>query len=270
MNDPINIISLGAGVQSSTMALMAAAGEITPMPTCAIFADTQAEPKSVYTWLDWLEKQLPFPVVRVSKGSLAAKVTTPYYSEKNKKMTTSGIPAFIRKVDGGLSIMPRQCTRDFKIDPVTKAVNAERRQHGNTFAVLWIGISVDEIYRAKDHRNSPRIKNRHPLMDLRMNRRDCLAWMSANGFPEPPRSACTFCPYHNNVEWRRLKSDESEDFANAVSFEKQLQAATLNTTLTGTPFLHRSLVPLDQVDFSNKEEGQINLFNNECEGMCGV
>src|ERR1017187_6074896 len=68
MTEPIHIISLGAGVQSSTMALMAAAGEITPMPKCAIFADTQAEPKSVYVWLDWLEKQLPFPVYRVVKG----------------------------------------------------------------------------------------------------------------------------------------------------------------------------------------------------------
>jgi len=28
----LTVISLGAGVQSSTMALMAAAGEITPMP----------------------------------------------------------------------------------------------------------------------------------------------------------------------------------------------------------------------------------------------
>jgi len=34
----MNIISLGAGVQSSTMALMAAHGEITPMPDCAIRA----------------------------------------------------------------------------------------------------------------------------------------------------------------------------------------------------------------------------------------
>ncbi len=37
MNEPIHIISLGAGVQSSTMALMAAHGKITPMPKCAIF-----------------------------------------------------------------------------------------------------------------------------------------------------------------------------------------------------------------------------------------
>ena len=56
------VLNLGAGVQSSCLALMAAMGEVKPMPDFAVFADTQAEPKSVYDWLDWLEKQLPFPV----------------------------------------------------------------------------------------------------------------------------------------------------------------------------------------------------------------
>ena len=42
--NPVHIISLGAGVQSSTMALMAAHGLITPHPVAAIFADTQDEP----------------------------------------------------------------------------------------------------------------------------------------------------------------------------------------------------------------------------------
>jgi hypothetical protein len=39
----------------------------------------------------------------------------------------------------------------------------------------------------------------------------------------------------------------------------------------GLQFMHRSMKPLDQVDLSTAEDrGQINLFNNECEGMCGV
>ena len=42
----MNIISLGAGVQSSTMALMAAKGLITPMPDAAIFSDTGWEPNN--------------------------------------------------------------------------------------------------------------------------------------------------------------------------------------------------------------------------------
>src|SRR5580765_5491306 len=97
MVEPIHIISLGAGVQSSTMALMAAHGEITPMPVAAIFADTQGEPASVYKWLDWLEGQLPFPVHRVTKGSLAKRCVTPYHSKRNDKMTVVGIPAFSAK-----------------------------------------------------------------------------------------------------------------------------------------------------------------------------
>jgi hypothetical protein len=39
------IISLGAGVQSSAMLLMALEGRFEDMPDCAIFADTQDEPK---------------------------------------------------------------------------------------------------------------------------------------------------------------------------------------------------------------------------------
>ena len=35
-----NVLNLGAGVQSSTLALMAATGAITPMLDFAIFADT--------------------------------------------------------------------------------------------------------------------------------------------------------------------------------------------------------------------------------------
>lgn len=66
------------------MALMAAHGKITPMPHAAIFADTQAEPESVYRWLDWLEKQLPFPVHRVTAGSLF-KDTLRIRERKDKK-----------------------------------------------------------------------------------------------------------------------------------------------------------------------------------------
>ena len=49
----LRCLSLGAGVQSTTMALMAAHGALTPMPDCAIFADTGWEPEAVYDHLDW-------------------------------------------------------------------------------------------------------------------------------------------------------------------------------------------------------------------------
>ena len=118
MNTLPNIISLGAGVQSSTMALMAAHGEITPMPVAAIFADTQAEPTSVYRWLDWLEKQLPFPVYRVSQGSLTdaclktrtnRKTGRPYYSNMIPGIY-SGCKRHTRKSASPLHVRLQNCS----------------------------------------------------------------------------------------------------------------------------------------------------------------
>lgn len=77
MTDPLTqtlrVLSLGAGVQSSTLALMIAAGELEPID-CAIFADTQSEPRAVYDWLDYLQTKLPFPVKRVTQGSLRQNI----------------------------------------------------------------------------------------------------------------------------------------------------------------------------------------------------
>jgi 3'-phosphoadenosine 5'-phosphosulfate sulfotransferase (PAPS reductase)/FAD synthetase len=74
-----HFLSLGAGVQSSTMALMAAYGEITPLPKVAIFSDTQVEPPDVYSWLNYLEDEIkkapyPFPVHRVTHGNLEDEI----------------------------------------------------------------------------------------------------------------------------------------------------------------------------------------------------
>ena len=59
----LTVLSLGGGVQSSVMALMA--GESLPptgsggafgrVPDCALFVDTRWEPPSVYEHLEWLE-----------------------------------------------------------------------------------------------------------------------------------------------------------------------------------------------------------------------
>ena len=71
----MRIVSLGAGVQSSVMALMAERGEITPKPDCAVFADTQSEPDEVYTHLEWLSTQLSYPIYQTSAGDLRKSIT---------------------------------------------------------------------------------------------------------------------------------------------------------------------------------------------------
>lgn len=272
MNEPIHIISLGAGVQSSTMALMAAAGEITPMPVAAIFADTQAEPASVYKWLDWLEKQLPFPVHRVTKGSLTATALTKRTRKDGKgQWAKSVIPAYVKNPDGTRGILQRQCTYDYKVLQIIKESKRLIKEYAAPSAIQWIGISLDEIYRMKPSQH-PKITHRWPLVDAGMKRHNCLIWMQSRGFPKPPRSACKYCPYHSDAEWARLRDEEPAEFAEAVQFDldyRRIKQETRN--MVGLAYLHNSLIPLGEVDFSTEEErGQLSMFNNECEGMCGV
>ena len=274
ISNPLHLLSLGAGVQSSTLALMAARGEVEPMPAAAIFADTGDEPASVYRWLDWLETQLPFPVYRVSAGRRLGDdaVRVRHRRSDGQKYLRVNIPAYALMPNGSAGFAQRKCTRDFKIFPIQKRVRALLKERGQSHCVQWIGISLDEAHRMKDS-GKAYITNRWPLIENRISRRQCLDWMAAHQYPAPPRSACVFCPYHHDQEWRRLKNDEPEAFARAVDFERRLHTAM---RLDGTwkakqLYLHKSLKPLDRVDFRTEtERGQTDLFGNECEGMCGV
>ena len=272
----IHILSLGAGVQSSTLALMAAAGEIGPMPTAAIFADTKAEPASVYKWLDWLETQLPFPVYRVCEkdGLEADALRVRERKDKTGSWVPSGIPHYSISKDGSKGQGPRQCTHDFKITPVLREARKLMKLAGTKKLIQWIGISTDEAHRMKPSRVKY-ATNVWPLIDRGMNRQSCLTWMENKGFPKPPRSSCVFCPYHNNAEWRRLRDEEPEDFQKAIDFELAYQQAKASTVWKGAAstsfFLHPDRVPLNHVDLSTEEDrGQLDMFGNECEGMCGV
>ena len=268
-------ISLGAGVQSSAMALMAAHGEIEPMPEAAIFADTQAEPQSVYDWLDWLEKQLPFPVYRVTAGDLRADSLEMKTTKDGREITRTLIPFFTRAVDGTLGKIPyRTCTFDYKIRPITKKAKELlhlKRNEQDTVVTQWIGISLDESKRMKPSREKWS-EHRWPLIEMRMTRQACKEWMTDKGYPEPPRSACVFCPFHSNKEWQRLKTQEPAEFERADQFERELQTSKARTeNMKSVPFLHRSCVPIGEVDTrSDFDKGQLPLWDDECEGMCGV
>jgi hypothetical protein len=281
-------ISLGAGVQSSAMALMASRGELpdSDMVRGAIFADTQDEPESVYKWLDWLETQLTFPVHRVTAGKLSEKALKMRVTKDGRRFCSSDIPVFTLSSDGSIGkVMNRSCTVDFKIRPILKKLRQlSSVKRGTKVPVVeqWIGISIDEWGRAKASRD-PWAVCRWPLIEQKMTRSKCLEWMQKNNYPTPPRSSCVFCPYHRNSEWRRLQVEEPQAFADAVKFEKQLQEAKGNSeNFHSVPFLHKSCKPLETIDFrSDVERGQGLLFDegdshpldswqDECDGMCGV
>jgi hypothetical protein len=242
----LTVLSLGAGVQSTTLALMAAHGEIAPMPDCAIFADTQWEPEAVYQHLDRLEKLLPYPVHRVTAGDIRETIGTGRYEP---------IPWHI---EGGMG--RRQCTKVYKLYPIRRKIRemlGGKTPRGG--AEVWIGISRDEAHRMKPA-NVQYTINRWPLIEAGMTRHDCLRKLERWNI-DAPRSACCGCPFLNDADWQRMRA--GPEWPETVALSHKL-------ALTGQ-FMHRSLTPLDEVDLrTHLERGQPDLFGNECEGMCNT
>jgi len=213
----LHVISLGAGVQSTTMALMAAHGEIEPMPDRALFADTGWEPQRVYAHLKWLMSPnvLPFPVEIVSNGNIRTALTT------DKPGRYAAVPFFLKQNDRGERGMGRrQCTHEYKLKPLMwrqrELLGKGRRQRITPGScVTWIGISTDEAIRMKPATAAWQT-NRWPLIEKRLSRNDCLQWLKRHGYPIPPKSSCIGCPFHGDAHWREMRDNAPEEFADAV------------------------------------------------------
>lgn len=247
-------ISLGWGVQSFTLAAMSALGEL-PAIDVAIHADTTHESKLTYEfaarWTPWLEER-GVRVVTVSDIEQAATVTT----------LKTDIPAFTVGYSDNGGMLRRQCTHRWKINPMRKWLQENR--NGATVE-QWLGISLDEFQRMKDS-DRKYIKHRWPLIERRMTRLDCVTWLDRHGIEIPPKSACTFCPFHSTAEWRRIKQTP-EDWAEAVGVDEAIRKVRPPFDL----YLHPARIPLVDVDLrSEQDRGQLSLWDNECDGVCGV
>lgn len=278
----LRVLSLGAGVQSTTLALMAAHGAI-ERPDVAIFADTQWEPRAVYEHLHWLMSPnvLPFLVQVVTAGNLRQAVL-------DRRNTTGGrfssVPWFTLGKKGKKGRGRRQCTREYKLEPIKREVRRLLDKKPRAFikpntVEMLIGISRDEAWRMKPSRVQY-IRNKYPLLDLGMTRRDCYKWLRINDYPVvepweatakrapwPPKSACIVCPFTNDERWRDRKIRTPEEWQEAVFIDRQLRLG--NTRGMRSEFVHDSCVPLDQASL-DRDERQPDLFGEECEGMCGV
>lgn len=245
-------LSLGAGIQSSTCLLLAVQGKIASFDA-AVFADTGWEPAAVYTHLDRLERLAApagIPVVRVRTGNIRADALDPAHR-------FASMPLFTLGPNGERGMARRQCTSEYKIKPIKAEVRRRlgyphpQRIPAGLVAEISIGISVDEVHRARDA-DVAYMRNVFPLLDLGWRRSDCVAYLAEHGLGSTPRSACLGCPYHTDTEWARLREHSPAEWADAVAFDKLIRNGSARANADGHPlrgqfFLHRQRVPLDQV-----------------------
>lgn len=275
----LRTLSLGAGVQSTTLALMAAHGEVGPMPDVMMFSDPGDERALTMRHLDWLEGEVTkrtngrMACLRTARGGrlsdrIRARAASQPTRTANERFVS--VPAFTISPKGIVGQGRRQCTREFKSEPLEKVRRqllgfAPRQRIPAANCEVWIGFSTDEVIRA-GAAFAPWVVNRFPLLELRMSRRDCVEWLIAHGYPVPPKSVCFFCPYKTNAEWRELRDEDPEAWAAAVEIDRLVRHSP---GMRQPEFLHRSCRPLAEIDLSTAEErGQGMLM--VCEAGCGL
>jgi hypothetical protein len=206
------------------MALMAAHGEIGPMPDCAIHVvsagnirDNLMDAAAGKRWAS-----IPAFAKTVTPAGSARLVLD---EDDDGELVQIGSRATSRETVS-IGMMRRACTADYKIVPIRRKVwellgLTRKRSPDHAVAEHWIGISTDEASRIKLSFKDWQI-NRWPLIDQRMSRRDCLVWLRRYDYPTPPKSACIGCPFDNG-RWRHMRDHDPEAWAEAVIVDRALR-----------------------------------------------
>lgn len=268
----INVLSFGAGTQSTAMVMLAVENRL-PVDLI-VFADTGAETTRVVEHAKQMQKlveektEIKFLIVKPKED---AKQSIERYLFGDGKRNL--FPFWVKS-----GLMRRQCTAEFKIIPIQKAIRnhlgLKKGQHfpkRDIHINMYLGITTDEIMRAKDSREKW-ITNKFPLLELNWDRQEAINYVKHHGI-NPPRSACTFCPFKSKEEWFLLSEEEPNLYQQAIKYDKRLREVGVNFKgMREEMYLHKSKRPLKEAVDAYKLQGSIfteeDYTDIECEGHC--
>lgn len=269
--DHVHVLSYGGGTQSTALLLKALEGEVNGViPDYIIFSDTGWEPKNIYKWIrkinNYIKMKYNKEIIFANNGNI--KQDTLKGAKTGERFAS--MPFFTKSKDGEIGMVMRQCTQDYKITPINRKIREllgyKPRQKIKEVVHIWKGISTDEIQRVKPIKLSWQ-QAEHPLVEvLNMDRSNCIAYVERTGLGTPAQSSCIGCPFHDDTLWREIKLNDPESWKDAVEFDRKIRNMP---RLKGEAYLHRSGLPLDEVDLQENQM-ELDFFINECEGMCGI
>jgi hypothetical protein len=234
--------SYGGGVQTAAIAVLIVTGKL-PRPDRAVMADTGRE--AAATWRYLYNVMAPYLDGVGLKVELATHdlATVDLYGKNGDLL----IPAFTEH-----GRLPTFCSVEWKRRPVRRYLRAA----GVTACDLWLGITIDEVERAKTS-GADWIRHVYPLLTMvPMRRSECLALVERAGLPTPPRSSCWMCPHRGNDQWRALDADE---LVAAAALEQDMRARDSGV------WLHRSRMPIASGPFVSDASAQLGLCDG---GFC--
>lgn len=276
-----HILNLGAGVQSTALYLLSREPDAKVWFDLAIFADTGEEPASVYRHLEHLQS-LGDPVIWVrSAGRLGDDLI---HGRNSTGQRFVSIPCFTKSAEGKVGMVRRQCTAEYKIEVVNRAIRREllglkprQRMPKDVIVHQYLGISTDEAARAeRAKKRFADIKHtvpHWPLIEMGWSRKDCLAYLKDKLPHATPKSSCVFCPYRTNQAWMHLKATDPDGWNRAVEIDSALRDKDSICTrgFRQELFVHRTCIPLEMLNFETLAPNTIDpMTTQECQGMCGL
>ena len=282
----IHILNLGAGVQSTMVYMLATMKhpkitEFMPKVDFAIFADTGEEPERVYQHLEWIKGLGGPEILTCSKGRLGDDLVNGCGPTKR----SASMPVFTNNGDGRTM---RQCSAEYKVAAITKCIRetivglkpGERFPKNDVHVHQYFGLSFDEPKRVLNVRHqfmkTEWATPHFPLFGTNTDRAGCKMWLKGRVPHEVPRSACVFCPCHDNAEWRWVLNNNpwNPDWIRAVEIDEALRdpKSACSRGMRELAYLHRSCVPLSKVDLSETTDELYAEFDMgyDCMGLCGV
>lgn len=250
----LQLWSCGGGRQSAGIAALILQGEL-PAPDHACMVRLEWEVRTVWPYVE----RYIMPAL-ASKGVPFSVIDRKQYATKGFWGGLDGdsilLPCYTDE-SGRPSKLPEWCSGEWKRE-VAKRWAATMPGWQSSGVDCWVGISRDESQR----RGQVRVKwfaPVYPLLDVRPTRLSgCLAAVEKAGWPEPPRSRCAHCPNQSDAEWMELTPEE---FLAACDLEDEIR------TVDPHAFLHRSLIPLRQVQLDPKADNG-GLFGGCSSGTC--
>lgn len=192
------------------------------------------------------------------------------------------MPFYTRNPDGTVSKTPfKACTIAYKIDQIMKELRVQlgvgqiRKKKYKVY--MYIGFSNDEVQRVKPT-ILPYAENKFPLVDMGMNKTDCINYVESQLGFKPISSVCNMC-YANDIDrvYDVYKNDP-EGWSRLLQLDYAMQHKHENHKLDQSEiYMYKwqaqENVRLNDIDFEEfykkyKSTNKISIFDLEQELSC--
>lgn len=271
----MKILSCGAGMQSTALALMSCEKvkepnkyPIVPIYDLIVFCDLGEEPPWVYNQVEFIrnaceEAGILFVILKTDLHG-------DYIRNFGKKRVVS-IPFWTLSTEGKKGKMMRNCTLDYKIAAIQKYVRwdvlgyrkGQRTKPKDEKAhEMHIGFSWEERQRCSDNPHRM-FYNVFPLVDMELTRADNYAYIRDIWKLETKASACTFCPFHRNYFFKHLKENHQQDYDKLIEFDELLETEQPNTAIESKLYVSRSRKRIKDLTDQECDDAECFRYRNQ-------